>query len=466
MFVGGLVAILAIAALVFDVGQALADRRIEQDAADAAALAGARYIPTSTGTYQGLCTDRTGGQISDAQLAQVNAACDVAAQYLAADHFAGTITVKYPPGPESVFSDLPNNLEVEIGSTRPSFFAGILGRATQSTGAMGVAANSSGYSLPYSLLSLDPHGCSVTKVTGTATVQVNGTVHVDSDCSSALLISGQGAVDAPSCDAVGQVKVSGGGTPCTQTQNGVQVSGDPLRELPVPSSPATLGKFVKMPGETKNPPGGCPSGSASSTVTAPLSCTFNSSFAGHSYRMYPGYYPGGFKLNAGTFYLEPGIYYIGGGGVAMGGNGATIISVDTGTTTFGGGVLFYNGAFDDSSYCTGGTTSGCPGDMSFNGSSAIVKLKPIQTTIYKNMIIFGDRDYPFGITMNGSSTNLDISGTVYAPTSLVKINGSGATSIAVQVIAYDFQVNGSGGQLTVTYASDAVFQLSGAGLVQ
>ena len=47
IFAGGFLMICLIAALVFDVGQNLLDRRTEQNAADAAALAGARYFPAA-----------------------------------------------------------------------------------------------------------------------------------------------------------------------------------------------------------------------------------------------------------------------------------------------------------------------------------------------------------------------------------------------------------------------------------
>ena len=44
LLAGGLIAILLIAALVFDVARASLDRRTEQNSSDAAALAGARYL--------------------------------------------------------------------------------------------------------------------------------------------------------------------------------------------------------------------------------------------------------------------------------------------------------------------------------------------------------------------------------------------------------------------------------------
>ena len=464
IFAGGLIAIIAVAALVFDAGQSLLDRRTEQNVADSAALAGARYVPSATGTYQGTCAARSASQKADPQLKHVNTACDVAAAYLAADGLSAAITVKYPPGPESVFSGLVGNIEVEIDSTRPSVFTGIFGQLSHHTGALGVAANSSGYSLPYSLLALDP--CGTSSVTGSGGVSVNGSVQVDSTCNPALKISGGGTLQSPECDTVGTYQISGGGTGCSVMKSGVQASGDPLRELPPPAVPSVLGKFAREPGEAKSPPAGCPSGLASSTVTAPLNCTFNSSYAGHRYRMTPGYYPGGIKLNAGIFYMEPGIYYIGGGGLAMGGNGATIVSVGPGTQTFGGGVLLYNGSFADPAYCTALVTTGCLGPMTFNGSSAIIQLLPIQGTIYENMLIFGERSPGGNITLNGSATNLSMSGTIYAPNSLITANGNGATTLTVQVIAYGFKVTGNGGSLTVTYDAGAVFQLTGVGLVE
>ena len=464
IFAGGLVAIIAVAALVFDTGQSLLDRRTEQNAADSAALAGARYIPTTTGTYQGTCAARSAPQKADPQLKHVNTACDVATAYLAADGLTATITVKYPPGPESNFSDLDGNIEVQVDATRASFFTGIFGQTTHHTGAFGVASNATGYSLPYSLLALDP--CGQSTVTGSGGVAVNGTVQVDSSCNPALKISGGGTLQSPECDTVGTYQVSGGGTGCTVMSSGMQSSGDPLRELPPPTVPLTLGNFTKEPGEAKNIPGGCPNGALSSTVTTPSVCTFPSSFGGHSYRMWPGYYPGGLKLNAGTFYMEPGIYYIGGGGFAMGGNGATVLSVNTGTQTFGGGVLIYNGAFADPAFCVGGAGAGCVGAMTFNGSSSSSKLMPIQDTIYKNMLVFDARTTGGDITLNGSTTDLQLFGTIYAPKALITVNGSGATSLAVQLLCYDFKVTGSGGALTITYAGGNVFQLSGVGLVQ
>ena len=478
IFAGGLVAIIAVAALVFDTGQSLVDRRTQQNAADAASLAGARYLPTANGTYQGDCDDRTGAQKASAQLQHVNAACDVAEAYLDAegiDPASRIITVKVPPGPKSKFSNLPGHIEVQIENTRPSIFAGVLGLANVHTGAIATAENATDLTLPYSLLSLDPHGCAQSKITGApgSSIIVGGSIHVDSDCSpDALLLSGNGAVDAPSCDAVGDIQISGGATGCDVQAADVQVSGDPLAGLAAPAIPADLGMITLEPGETKPIPNSCTflDGSASSAITSPPgACTFGGAFDGHAYRMWPGYYPSGLQLNAGMFYMEPGIYYIGGGGISTAGGGASMRSVDAGTQTFGGGILIYNGDFPDDTYCAGGVTTGCTGDMDFNGSASTIEWQAITTTKYAGLIIFGDRDCSpecGNITLNGSNTTFDLSGTIYAANSLVKVNGSSTSSFAIQAIVYNFQVNGSGGTLNITLETDGLYHLKGVGLVE
>ena len=69
-------------------------------------------------------------------------------------------------------------------------------------------------------------------------------------------------------------------------------------------------------------------------TTSPELCRFHVS--GTSWRLFPGYYPGGLHFQSGLFYLEPGIYYIGGGGLAMNATGASLMSVAPGGTTMGG----------------------------------------------------------------------------------------------------------------------------------
>ncbi|HLY14071.1 MAG TPA: pilus assembly protein TadG-related protein [Candidatus Limnocylindrales bacterium] len=463
LFALALLVILGVTALVFDVGQNFVDRRKEQDVADAAALAAARYIQACPAPQSAANCP-----------AAVNAAVALASSQGYVDGQASVhVTVKIPPGPETEFAGIPGTVEVNINSTRGSFFSGVFGMTSQGTGALAVAQNSSGYTLPYSLLALDPTSCGTNKITGTGGVTVGGTVHVDSNCSSqAVLLSGQGVLTAPECDVVGQVQTSGGATDnCATTPSGVTVFGDPLRELPAPPLPGAPAAVVKISGGNKPIPAGCPGSNTPATAASPAACAFPASYSGYVFRLYPGFYPGGLNFAAGTFYLEPGIYWLGGGGYTQNGSGATVTSVAAGGTTLGGGVLFYLSQDPDPTIQAGCTTTpggpGCFSGWSMNGSAANLQLIGIASGPYENMVLFVDRGFAnASVSLNGSTTSFSITGTIYAPTALIKVNGSGATSFSAQIITYDVQVNGSGGSLNIPYNSGSFFHLKGIGLVQ
>ena len=465
LFAVSLLVILGVAALVFDVGQNFVDRRKEQNVADAAALAAARYLPACP-------KPQTPANCP----AAVSAAIALAASqgYTASVNGSVLVTVKIPPGSETEFAGIPDTVEVAISSSRGSYFSGIFGRVTQTTGSQAVAQNSTGYTLPYSLLALDPTSCGINKITGNGgAVTAGGTVHIDSNCpSQALLLSGGGVLVAPECDVVGRVQVSGGAVDhCATQPSGVTVFGDPLRELPPPPQPSAPAAVVMVSGGSNPTPPGCPGSSAPATAASPATCQFNSSYGGYVFRLFPGFYPGGLAFQAGTFYLEPGVYWLGGGGFKQAGTGSTVISVPVGGTTLGGGVLFYltqdpDPAVQAACVLTPGGP-GCYAGWSMQGGASNLQLIGIQTGPYANMVIFVDRGYVgASVTLNGAATNFSLTGTIYAPTALVQVNGNGATSFAAQIIAYDVQANGNGGSITVPYNANVFFHLKGVGLVQ
>lgn len=461
LLAGGLIAIILIAALVFDVGQNLLDRRTEQNASDAAALAGAQYLTVSTSTA-------------------INAARQVAADNGYTDGVNNAVvTIKVPPGPESEFSGLAGYIEVEIGSTRPSILEGVIGTVTQRTGAMGVAANAAPFALPYSLLALDPTSCGKNLISGApgSAITTNGAVHVDSSCpTAALQLSGNGVLTAPECDVVGTIATINGAkgaqnNQCATAPGGVLRSGDPLRELPPPPEPTAPTRAVE-PLDGGLIPAGCPGGNSPGTDAQPAACAFISGQVGsHVYRIYPGDYPGGIQISKGTIYMDPGIYWLGGGGLQVQNTGSLIskASADNSGTTPSGGVLIYNTQDPTiSGGCPASGSAGCYGTIILNGSSATLALLPMQFGPYQNMVIFVDRamSNPPDIQLNGADSFLTMSGTIYAPNAQVQLNGSSTDSVAVQLICYDFQVNGSGASFTMNYDPSKLFHLSGTGLVQ
>jgi hypothetical protein len=62
----------------------------------------------------------------------------------------------YIPPLHGRYVGLPGFIEVQIQSTRPSIFGGVIGRANWPIGAMGVATNSQNLTFPFSMLALNP----------------------------------------------------------------------------------------------------------------------------------------------------------------------------------------------------------------------------------------------------------------------------------------------------------------------
>jgi Putative Flp pilus-assembly TadE/G-like len=477
IFAGGMVAICIIAALVFDVGQNLLDRRAEQNASDAASLAGARYVDVETYTFHSTCSTPHGG------LQAVTAACDVAAEHGYMDGVNGrTVRVDMPPIAPSTHAGFPHHIEVTINNSRPSFFAGIMGQGLQRTGAMGVATNNSDIALPYSLLALNPHDCGANKITGSpgTIVTTNGTVHIDSDCTTnpgALQLAGNGVLTAPECDVVGLIVPSGGSTNnCTTAPAGVLVFGDPLRNLPEPAEPGM--PAAVQPLDTIGPgpiPDSCPGGASPATDAAPSTCAFsNGAMAGKSYRLFPGNYPGGISTSKSILYLSPGIYFIGGSGIHIQNDGA-LVAKDLGDNSGmnpSGGVLIFN--THDPVPAAGCTAAGCYGPITINGGGSgtpTLALLPIQSGDYKGMVIFVDREDAAGggtpdVDLDGADSALSVTGTIYSATGSFRFNGSDTDVLSAQVICYDFVVNGSGAAFTIDYNEGELFHVQGVGLVE
>jgi hypothetical protein len=480
--------LLIMAALAFDVGQTLLDRRTQQGAADAAALAGSRHLSGTTPKYQGSCS----GAPSNAAYA---AACSVAAANGFTDGVNGIVVdVKVPPGPESVFSGFyPGYISVNIRSTRSSIFHGRLLPNVWNAAAMGVAANGLKAGAPYSVMALNDTACPSLLVSGQGSIDAGSNIQVNSSCpAGAMQTSGQASVDV---NSPGQINVvgdfqRGGGATVTPTPNeGAPWQPDPLEQLPEPAAFVVPAAVVQVGGVTQTVPASCPGGSTPSTDVAPVTCQFPSSFAGTTWRLFPGYYPGGLKFQAGTFYLEPGIYYLGGGGFDANGNGAAIYSVDAGGTAppLGGGIMLFNS--DEHLYhdaCAGLATmpvgvdpaAACLGAIKLNGSSAPIHIRAPQSGPYQGIVIFQDRDLSLqptttpiasrtaDIQINGAASTLNVIGTVYVPEGLVQANGNSGTASTIQIIADMFKMTGNNANLNAGYVGDAFFQVIGTGLVQ
>ena len=325
-----------------------------------------------------------------------------------------------------------------------------MGVAGWDVGARAVALNGDGATGGFSILSLHPDDCPAVTVEGNGSMLAYGNIQVNSTCTAsngAMRAQGQGditvAVEGGTCDVVGDIVEGGQGSiTCDQPDDTLQMA-DPLGSLAPPPMPAVAPPPVNLddPTEIEDTCPGSGHPSKAPTLTDPNTCTINS--AGDHWRLFPGLYPGGIRLMAGTFYLDPGIYWIGGGGVTVSGNGAELISTTTGGTTFCAnpedtcGVMFYN------SHLPGTGNAGTADDFGLGGAGAVLRIDPLDDEDYGGIVFWQERPpngdpYPGTqahpgtlpladqpqFEINGSSSQVDFRGTIYSPGGHVKVNGN------------------------------------------
>ncbi|MGK2850727.1 MAG: pilus assembly protein TadG-related protein, partial [Candidatus Limnocylindrales bacterium] len=204
-----------VAALAFDVGMTLLERRDQQNAADAAALDGARYV-TGSANYSGTCAGGSGN-------AAVAAACAIALANDFDDAAADENVFVNIPATDGPYRGFPGFVEVRIESSRSAIFAGVIGRTSWSVGARAVAANQQGVTYSFGMLALSPDACKAIHISGTGTVnaasnvQSNSTGDACGDGSNiGLSRTGGGILNVTAPDAVcrsaGEIQDQGSGT--------------------------------------------------------------------------------------------------------------------------------------------------------------------------------------------------------------------------------------------------------------
>lgn len=489
LFAGAILALAVIAALAFDVGMVLVERRDQQNAADAAALAGARYVLTSP-NYSGNCAG------ADPTNRAVQAACEVAlANEFDDSDGAENVLVHIPPQ-HGMYRGFPAFIEVQIESTRSAIFAGVIGRTVWPVGTMAVAANQQGVVYSFGMLALDPDDCKAIHISGggivnsASNIQANSTGEGCGDGSnigfsrtgtSVLYVTAPDAV----CRSGGEIQDQGSGSMnCAPAEYSFALP-DPLRNLPAPDKPPLAPSLKEYAGGVVNPtppsiPKDCPgaTGVNAPSEDNPDTCVLGlgGAQAGRMWVLSPGLYPGGIELKGGvTAYLLPGIYWIGGGGFRA--SDGSLISVESETDlnpavctigatppcTGGGGVLIYNTSLPNEP----------AGPISLGGSGVQLHLQPYQypfgdSTI--DLVIFQDRNVSLtgdDVTLNGSSSQAAaVRGIVYVPAGDVKVNGSDSVFTMDQVIANTFKINGSGGTINVLRETGVDAEISAVGLVE
>lgn len=465
IFVGALFVLFAIAALVVDIGFVFMIRRQEQNAADPAAIAAARYIhPTSTGA-----ADPGGMRRAACLYARQNGFFPSATSddgcTPANDPGGTTLTVNYPPSRSAGrFAGSLGAVEVILDRDHRTFFGGLLPLPAIEVTSSAVAAFDTGSSNSSSLIALDPESCAAGRIHGTGTISIHprsgvlsgGYVQVNSDCSTGATDDVCGAssgglkIDsnasdftAPMTYVVGSCQATSG-TINGGLNEGAAFVGDPLEEL----RPPRLSDY---------PAGQC-APADSPLAPGAKGCKFNKAGI---VNLAPGVYYGGWEVvNTNVeLVLAPGMYVFAGGGVKW--TGGSITSV-RGVDGAPAPVMFFN--TDDPSIGTG------QGNVDFNAVNTLT-LRPIASGPYRNILIWNDGagSNPGATISLGGQATLDIAGTIYNPKGPVKLEGGSgvgsANTAAIQIIAWQWDVGGSSA-LDMPYDPDGLYQIPQKGLVR
>jgi hypothetical protein len=443
LFVFSLVAILALAALLFDGANSLVTRRRLQNVGDAAALAGANVLQTA-GSIR-TCSASSGPPPGPPRSDIVDAVVATVTQNWPGFP-VGQITVSCPDGWSN------QAVRVDLQLTTKAFFVAAIGRQPNNVATTSTALNGRLTGSSYSVVLLDPgnagwpngkQGCPAFLISGGPTVLFDGSVYVDSSCSAA---NG------------GAIGTNGNSATLTFAANtGLRVVGG-YSPGPLTISPAPITGVQPLPDPLVDLE---PIDYASMTVQSNSRLVLNNS----TQVLQPGVYRGGIQLkNSSKALLRPGIYVLDGGGLDIGAQASfcsiSAISIATDCNNFAAdcpdltcGALIFNRGTANGSGAMGPVTV---------GAGATLKLRAYddranggQYAQYRNLLLWQDASpVPASnyaqpsVALNGGGS-VDISGTVYAPSALVTMGGSsgggggGNVDLLIQFIAWDLAMSGN-----------------------
>jgi Flp pilus assembly protein TadG len=409
----GFVVLMAFVALALDGGAIYFDRRSAQNAADAAALAGAYQLardPWDTDTLAARITADSSARVHDNHYGTVD---------------GKTFNVYYPPDSGTIHfvagdTDVNHYVRVTITSTvNTSFvhliFPGPIKNTVEAVAHVilptrGNPFNGSG------LVALAPHDCGRLTVGGNVTANlIGGGIFVNSDNASCAADGGSGAsfIYSPGMTVVGGISS--------------KLQGSNLIINPGPINSPDPAAAMAYPPDIGIPPVPTCSNAAkklgTKTVASIPGVTFNEWSEG-SMAGFPN----------GNIYFDPGIFCI-------------TINKGGGAGSINNGQYLYNDPNDPTRILLV-ITGTDPCNLSINGN-ATLQLKGYGVKPLDGLLFYFDprtfsKTAEGPLTFNGTSQSY-IKGTVYAPTCSIKLNGTGGNFYQGQVIGYEVTMTGTAG---------------------
>ena len=432
---------LALLAVLFDGALGMVTRRDMQDAGDAAALAGANVI--QVGSPRG-CSATVGGPTRASVAQAVRDSLAINLPWFDAT----TASITCPAGA----ANQNQAVAVELSATAPQFFGVVVGGQVH-VSTRSAAVNRVVNGTQYSIVQLDPgnqswpngrRGCPSVLLSGGPTVVLQATMQVNSSCTAAnggaLSTNGNG----------GSLTMQNGAP--IQLVGGYASGAMTISPAPVTGAAAILDPLAKLPP--------VPVASPPVPVRSAARLVLNN----ETQVLQPGIYKNGIQLkNSSIALLQPGIFILEGGGLDVGSQ-AKVLSVSTGVTTpnlanWAGdcpvnscGVLIYN-TF---------SAANAMGPISIAAGSTL-KLRAYDPDAvagggladFENMLIWQNANpvptisYAQPIVQLNGGGNVDIRGTVYAPSAKVEMGGNSGgaggdtVNVTLQFISWDLEFRGN-----------------------
>ncbi|MHC4754790.1 MAG: pilus assembly protein TadG-related protein [Planctomycetota bacterium] len=411
--------------LVLDTAKVYYVKHQLQNAADAAALGGARVIKEDTYNARVIAADIASANHADGNsvLLNLNDVSNdpngdiVVGRYnIISSTF--TATTKAPNALKVVARRTDNSLGGPISLN----FGPIANVDTANVSSYAIAKASGGTGAGLIALSEDDTGL---RVSGTVNLDVNqGAIQVNSEIDPPVVSNGQPGVDANEMNIVSQSEAKGDLPVELPVSYGEPAIPDPLCNESYCMDPPMwdpLNDLSPSPGEAIDVNSG--------TVV-----------------LQPGFYSGGLRITGGNVLLQPGIYVLDGSstgsksGLVIGGNANFCAR----------GVMFY-------------VTGDGVVDIAGSGSINITELDPNTTEFcdpafdypegfdigdYEGMAIFQARDNYNDARILGTSL-MDLEGTLYFPKNHLELGGTG-DGFGNQLIADTIWVHGTG-DITINY---------------
>jgi len=497
-----MIVLMAIGAIVVDLGMSWLLHRKEQNAADPGAIAAAHWVPPNGNQSQMEGEACFFAQQNGFFIGDLGCAAALA---------NGDLDVNSPPATTRAgdFQGRQGFVEVVIRDTHPSFFGQLFGRPVAEVVTAAVAANTEGNSNSSSLVALG-NACSGgpdrgdSAVSGGADVNIfpatgvtapGGYVNVNADCGNqndicangsgqnALAISGE--LEAPYFFVTGGCSYSGSGTPQPECldplvdpclDEGAIPTGDPLAGLIEP--------WPYLQGVLAVP--ACPDPSELNAPNDGDPCTLSSNACGGTCTLDAGVYYAGWKIQGSVaVVLKPGMYVLAGGGIDTSAQSSlqSVTDVDSGGNPIEARITIFS---TDGPNCPS-LPKQCQGPINMTGQGAILlkatnivtcqQVSP-QICPWKGILLWQDgtvNGTPGDIKIEGGS-DLVLSGTIYAPESKVLIRGGNASTgcldtgsgnmacLAIQIIARQWEIAGNA-EIDMPYDPSELYQLEQQGLV-